>query len=74
MIYASMSLDDSGNILSVTQANGDCLSYIGNTVGIDFYTNEYLFNGENHKNCYYGKTTFSILPKPPQVVPISLLQ
>lgn len=74
MIYAAMTLDDNGNILAVTQANGDCLSYVGNTVGIDFYENEYLFHGDNYLNYRYDLATFSILPKPVEPIPLATLQ
>ncbi len=74
MIYASMTLDDSGNILAVTQANGDCLSYVGNTVGIDFYENEYLFNGDNYLNYRYDLATFSIVLKVVEPIPLATLQ
>ncbi|UOA07769.1 hypothetical protein [Methylobacter sp. S3L5C] len=74
MIYASMTLDDNGSILAVTQANGDCLSYFGNTVGIDFYENEYLFNGDNYINYRYDLATFSIVLKPVEPIPIAILQ
>lgn len=74
MIFASMTIGTNGEILGVTHSTGDCLSYIGNTVAIDYYANEHLFGGENHKNFYYDKDTFSIRPKPYQVVPIAILQ
>ncbi len=47
---------------------------IGNTVAIDFYENEYLFNVDNYLNYYYDKVTFSILPKPVEPIPIATLQ
>lgn len=64
MIYASISIDDLDNIISVSQTTAsDALALVGNSFLIDYYENEQLFTNENYLNYYYNIDTKSVIKK-----------